>query len=121
MFRRQLAALEYPLPTAIDIADRGQFARIVLWLEDQKIRHYKIEDRVALRRIGNTPTGDWLDAWEQAYEQFKRDLNVPAAALASANAELSWLIGYAVKLEYLDNGTASERERKIMSEFCIYL
>lgn len=80
--------------------DRTQFASTVLWLEDQKIRHYTIEDRDALRQIGAST--DWLAAWDGAYAQYKRDVNMPVAD--SPLEELSWLMSYAVRLEYLDHG-----------------
>lgn len=81
---------------------RAQFASTVLWLEDQKIRYYKIEDREALRNIDITK--DWEPAWELAYKQFQIDVGMPTAILRSAAEELSWLLSYAVRLEYLDNG-----------------
>ena len=39
-----------------------------MWLEDQKIRHYKIEDRQALR---NTSSGDWPDALKSVKKNCK--------------------------------------------------
>lgn len=80
--------------------DQTQFASSILWLEDQKIRHYKIEDREKLRQIG-TPS-DWVPAWEEAYAKYKLDINMPV--LKEQLEEMSWLMSYAVRLEYLDNG-----------------
>ena len=37
-------------------ADEKEFRNLVLWLEDQKIRHYKIEERKGLRE---TDAADW--------------------------------------------------------------
>lgn len=71
------------------------FASTILWLEDQKIRHYKIEDREQLRKI------DEPDVWKAAYAQYKSDLGVPQ--LSSATEELVWILSYAIRLEYLDN------------------
>lgn len=84
--------------------DRSQFASTVLWLEDQKIRFYKIEDREALRAIGIT--ADWQKAWDKAYTQLRNDVGMPAE-LNSQIEELSWLLSYAVRLEYMDNGDLS--------------
>ena len=39
--------------------DEAEFRNLIVWLEDQKIRHYKIEDRQALR---NTTASNWTDA-----------------------------------------------------------
>lgn len=74
--------------------DRKVFASTVLWLEDQKIRQYKIEDREDLRRV------DQLDIWEQAYENYKYDLSMPH--LVTPLEEITWLLGYAIRLEFLD-------------------
>ena len=38
-----------------DCADEGTFRNMIVWLEDTKIRHYKIEDRAGLRDV-NAPT-----------------------------------------------------------------
>ncbi|KAJ6635141.1 RNA transcription, translation and transport factor protein [Pseudolycoriella hygida] len=99
MFRNKLTALEHPTPDApIDCSNRVQFANTVLWLEDQKIRHYKIEDREPLRAIG---TPNWEKNWEAAYEQYKNDVGM--MKVNGPVEELSWLLSYAVRLEYLDN------------------
>lgn len=76
-----------------------QFANTVLWLEDQKIRHYKIEDRAPLRAIG---TMNWENEWEAAYRKYKEDVGM--MKVNGAAEELSWLLSYAVRLEYFDNG-----------------
>ncbi|GFO48682.1 upf0568 protein c14orf166 homolog [Plakobranchus ocellatus] len=59
MFKRKLQALEFCDPTNFDIQDESQFRSLILWLEDQKIRHYKIEDRAALR---NVESEEWTKA-----------------------------------------------------------
>ena len=43
-------------------ADEKEFRNFILWLEDQKIRHYKIEDRAELRNIKSS---DWIKAYER--------------------------------------------------------
>lgn len=42
--------------------DETEFRNFIVWLEDQKIRHYKIEDRVNLRNI---PSSEWPKSFEQ--------------------------------------------------------
>ncbi|XP_058823906.1 RNA transcription, translation and transport factor protein [Topomyia yanbarensis] len=96
MFERYLAALEYPAQRGINIDDPKEFRNIVLWLEDQKIRHYTIEDRANLRKTGSSTE------WDPAYEKYKLDLGFPAN-LTSKTEELTWLFLYAIKLEYSDN------------------
>ncbi|XP_041353205.1 RNA transcription, translation and transport factor protein-like isoform X2 [Gigantopelta aegis] len=68
---------------------------MVLWLEDQKIRHYKIEDRVPLRNIQS-------DEWSKALDLYLQQLNCPWNA-KDKSALIDWLLGYAVRLEYGDN------------------
>lgn len=43
------------------VSDQKQYRNIIIWLEDQKIRHYKIEDRVGLRNVDNA---DWIKHFE---------------------------------------------------------
>ena len=43
-------------------SDESQFRNCIVWLEDQKIRHYKIEDRGNLRNI---PSSDWPKAYQK--------------------------------------------------------
>ncbi|XP_055603163.1 RNA transcription, translation and transport factor protein isoform X2 [Uranotaenia lowii] len=97
MFERYLAALEYPAPGGINIDDPKEFRNIILWLEDQKIRHYTIEDRANLRKV--TSPADW----DPAYEKYKLDLKFPVSDLKSKAEELTWLFLYAIKLEYSDS------------------
>ncbi|XP_005178520.1 RNA transcription, translation and transport factor protein [Musca domestica] len=94
MLKLKLEALEHPTPDKLDYNDRKVFASTVLWLEDQKIRTYKIEDREPLRRVDDTVK------WEAAYEQYKQDLGMPT--LETPLEELSWILSYAIRLEFLD-------------------
>ena len=80
------------------IADSKEFRNIVLWLEDQKIRHYKIEDRTPLRNM------NLVEEWNSAFEKYKNDLMCPIE-LKTPPEQLKWIMNYAVKLEYVDNST----------------
>uniref|UniRef100_A0A1B0CKB8 Carnitine deficiency associated protein n=2 Tax=Lutzomyia longipalpis TaxID=7200 RepID=A0A1B0CKB8_LUTLO len=95
MLKAKLCALDHPTPETVNCEDPKQFRSTVLWLEDQKIRHYKIEDRAELRKIDS-------NEWDAAYAKYKVDLKVPAG-LGSPIEELAWIMGYAVRLEYFDN------------------
>uniref|UniRef100_A0A3B3U3K9 RNA transcription, translation and transport factor protein n=1 Tax=Poecilia latipinna TaxID=48699 RepID=A0A3B3U3K9_9TELE len=95
MFRRKLTALDYHDPNGFDCSDETQFRNCIVWLEDQKIRHYKIEDRGNLRNI---PSSDW----PKAYEKYLLDLNCPFGVQEKKEA-LDWLLGLAVRYEYGDN------------------
>ncbi|KAH8388575.1 hypothetical protein KR093_010263, partial [Drosophila rubida] len=76
-------------------ADRKEFASTILWLEDQKIRLYTIEDRDKLRNLED------LKLWEEAYVKYCSDLSMPA--LETQQEQLTWIIGHAIRLEFLDD------------------
>lgn len=78
------------------LLDEKEYRSIVLWLEDQKIRHYKIEEREGLRNIDS-------DSWKEAYDTYQKDLVSPINS-GDPNEQLNWLLSYAVRLEYGDNG-----------------
>lgn len=77
-------------------SDEKEYRSVVLWLEDQKIRHYKIEEREGLRDIES-------EKWSEAYNTYQRDLVSPVVE-GSLHEQLNWLLSYAVRLEYADNG-----------------
>nr|XP_057941953.1 RNA transcription, translation and transport factor protein isoform X2 [Doryrhamphus excisus] len=126
MFRRKLTALDYHNPSGFDCSDETQLRNCIVWLEDQKIRHYKIEDRGNLRNI---PSSDWPKAYHKGspqqinrfhptlYQeqsgllphldasippQYLQDLNCPFGPSERAEA-VDWLLGLAVRYEYGDN------------------
>ncbi|KFB40631.1 AGAP001816-PA-like protein [Anopheles sinensis] len=96
MFERYLTALQYIGNQPVNIDDRKEFRSLIVWLEDQKIRHYSIEDRESLKRV------DALDNWEAAYEKYKHDVGLPPE-LETRQEQLTWLLLHAVRLEYSDN------------------
>lgn len=95
MFRRKLTALDYHNPNGFDCTDETQFRNCIVWLEDQKIRHYKIEDRGNLRNILSSD-------WPQAYQKYLQDVTCPFGGQERQEA-LDWLLGLAVRYEYGDN------------------
>lgn len=56
MFRCELMALDYHNPASFNCKDETEFRNFIVWLEDQDIRRYKIEDRENLRNICSS---DW--------------------------------------------------------------
>ena len=48
-------------------AEESEFRNLVLWVEDQKIRHYTIDDRTPLRNISST---DWEKACKKVFLNF---------------------------------------------------
>ncbi|KAI5643596.1 putative carnitine deficiency-associated protein domain-containing protein [Phthorimaea operculella] len=95
MFKLKLTALGHPSPDNFNCEDENEYRSVVLWLEDQKIRHYKIEDREGLRNIDS-------ESWTEAYDAYQKDLVSPCSE-GSLNEQLNWLLSYAVRLEYADN------------------
>ncbi|XP_049865037.1 RNA transcription, translation and transport factor protein [Pectinophora gossypiella] len=95
MFKLKLTALGHPNPDSFNCDDEKEYRSVILWLEDQKIRHSKIEDREGLRNIES-------DSWKEAYDAYQKDLVSPASEGTPAE-QLNWLLSYAVRLEYADN------------------
>ncbi|CAB3229190.1 unnamed protein product [Arctia plantaginis] len=95
IFKLKLSALGHPNPETFNCEDEKEYRSVVLWLEDQKIRHYKIEEREGLRNIDD-------DAWISAYNTYQNDLVSPVTE-GTPNEQLNWLLSYAVRLEYADN------------------
>ena len=70
--------------------------QLVVWLEDHKIRHYKIEDRSALKQISDSK-------WPNTFKKYLQDLNCPFAA-QNLSSVIDWLLGLAIQFEFSDNG-----------------
>ena len=70
MFRRKLLALDYYRADNLDVSKDDDFRSLVIWTEDQKIRHYKIEDRGTLRDLDNP-------LWEEAFDKYWKDVGFP--------------------------------------------
>ncbi|KAK3917972.1 RNA transcription, translation and transport factor protein [Frankliniella fusca] len=94
MFKRKLLALDHHAPDSVNINDEREIKNLVLWLENQKIRRYKIENRGVLEADG--------PQWRANFEKYCKDLASPIVD-GSMEEKLEWLIGYAVSLEYADD------------------
>ncbi|KAK1339205.1 hypothetical protein QTO34_019882 [Cnephaeus nilssonii] len=95
MFRRKLTALDYHNPAGFNCKDETEFRNFIVWLEDQKIRHYKIEDRGNLRNIHSSD-------WPKFFEKYLTDVSCPFK-IQDRQEAIDWLLGLAVRLEYGDN------------------
>uniref|UniRef100_A0AAZ3QL96 RNA transcription, translation and transport factor protein n=1 Tax=Oncorhynchus tshawytscha TaxID=74940 RepID=A0AAZ3QL96_ONCTS len=84
-----------PQPARQAHPDETEFRNFIVWLEDQKIRHYKIEDRGNLRNIPSS-------GWPKSFEQYLQDVNCPFT-VEERQESVDWLLGLAVRLEYGDN------------------
>eukprot|EP00052_Salpingoeca_macrocollata_P034165 m.10701 g.10701 ORF g.10701 m.10701 type:complete len:243 (+) comp6046_c0_seq1:46-774(+) len=114
---RRLRALDYPHADSFDVSTDGAVRNIVVWLEDTKIRHYKIEERGPLRSADPA-------AWAEAFDKYLGDLQCPVAHgsvmadVSSRTRILQWLLGCAVLLEHEDNAEtyAQAAEQKQQSD-----
>jgi len=87
--------LKFNNPEGFNIEDVAQYRSAVVWLEDQKIRHYKVEDRADLRIIRSSN-------WEQHFHKYLKDLECPLD-LNDKHGIMDWLLGWAVHLVYDEN------------------
>ena len=99
MFRRKLKALEYPSADGLNTADPKELKVLVVWLEDQKIRHYKIEDRAGLHNHEG-------EEWTRTFKQYMHQLECPFNVDTHLQSVVDWLLGVAMRYEYED--TAKE-------------
>ena len=95
LFQRKLQALEYHAATNIDVNNPEDLRALVIWLEDQKIRQWQIEERGALR--SNTGTN-----WRATFKKYLNHLECPYNPDTSLNATVDWLLGVAVRYDYND-------------------
>ncbi|XP_015430525.1 PREDICTED: UPF0568 protein C14orf166 homolog [Dufourea novaeangliae] len=90
MFKRRLQALGYVEWAKVNVNDPQHFRKIVIWLEDQKIRQYDIQIRKELRDLKS-------DAWLKVFAKYCADVNCPVSG--DTLNQLEWLIGHAIWLE----------------------
>ncbi|KAA6422174.1 MAG: uncharacterized protein FRX49_07925 [Trebouxia sp. A1-2] len=91
-----LKALKYPKPSKNLVEDDVNFASLIVWLENTKVRQYSIEDRKALSDTRNP-------SWDGVFRKYVKDVQCPIALEASSKAAvLDWLLSYAISLEYQD-------------------
>lgn len=106
-----LSALKYPKAGSGLLDNDKDFAALVIWLENTKIRQYSIEDRKGLANIQNP-------SWDTSFQQYLKDVQCPIESQSSSrSAVMDWLLNYAVGLEYQDqagkyNAVAPTQQKK---------
>ena len=90
------AGTSTPTPASASDDSLKKFRELVSWVEDTKIRLYKVEEREALRDHGSA-------TWSATFEAYLKALECPYGA--SNPRALNWLLNYALSLEYRDNAT----------------
>lgn len=93
---RKLKSLGYASPESFNPIREKEFRNMVVWLEDQKIRIYKIEDRADLRRLESPH-------WMNSFHQYATDVGLPIKLLTTPLEQIEWLLGFAARLDYADN------------------
>lgn len=83
-------------------ADKSQFRHSVIWLEDQKIRFYHMDQRKGLRELES-------DNWDKAYQDYLDKLKCPQDLYSSKKMQYAWLLGHAIKTTYLQERKSSGR------------
>ncbi len=110
VFRRRLSYLGYFDTNGFSAQDSKKFRSVVVWLEDQRIRHWSPERRSNLRNLSAS-----RDDWDRAFEEYLTALQCPLDLHTSKNTRLVWLLGRAVELEFtekLDQIEEAERKQK---------
>ena len=94
MFRKKLRALNYHSPDGeLSLAAVDDLKPLVVWLEDQKIRYYKIEDRGSLRDADGKN-------WETSFKKYLQELECPYRPDIDLPAVVDWLLGVAIRYEF---------------------
>lgn len=94
MFKRKLTALLHPNPDNFNINDESSVRQLVVWVEDHKIRHYKIEQRKPLKEVQEP-------GWPNVFKKYLSDLKCPFQP-QSVPSVIDWLLSLAVQLEFSD-------------------
>ena len=94
MFSRKLEALNHHSPkVAVPLDSTEDVKPLVVWLEDQKICHLKIEERPPLRES----TGK---EWVTVFKKYLKELECPYRVELDLPAVVDWLLGVALRYEY---------------------
>lgn len=93
--QRKLKALNYHSPNVSPTSDHTHLRTLVIWLENQKIRHYKIEERGSLRDEPDKTQ------WWVIFKKYLTDMGCPHDP-DSLTLSLHWLIDEAIKCEFDD-------------------
>ena len=95
MFCRKLKGLDYHSTGDINIDDPQDLKILITWLENQKIRHYKIEDRAGLHNHEG-------EEWKRTFKKYLSDLECPFDPNTQLPSVVDWLLGIAVRYDYGD-------------------
>lgn len=92
-YKRKLEAIGYVKIDNFNVFSDEDFRTLVVYLEDQVIRHLPIEARTPLRKIH-------IPEWDEAFTNY---LKAVACPFTEREEVADWLLGLAIRLEYGDN------------------
>lgn len=110
MFSKKLRALKYHSPDdEIPLTKEEDLKPLVVWLEDQKIRHYKIEERKPLRE-------DEGQQWVTSFRKYVKALECPYTVEVDLIAVVDWLLGVAVRYEFKEVVQSNPEIKRVVGQ-----
>lgn len=100
-YLKRLRAIGYPdRGDSFDISNINHIQTLIAWLEDTKIRSYKIDERLPLRTMN--------DQWDKAFREYLTQLRCPhklndVMTIADWTLVVDWILAHAIGLVYRDN------------------
>ncbi|XP_003745092.1 RNA transcription, translation and transport factor protein [Galendromus occidentalis] len=95
MFRRKLEALDFPHKDDFDTTDDEQVRKLAIWLEEDKLRLHTAANR---GRFSATSPSEW----KKTFAAYLKLAGCPFDQ-SKANECVDWLLGLAVRNDYMDN------------------
>jgi len=113
-FNRKLEALDFPHRQSWKLQDTAEFRRLIIWLEDTKIRALPIEAREPLRKTDE-------NNWNKTFCEYLATLKCPRKfSEKMSDAELAlvldWVLGFALALDYRDTLQSNQDTATMLKE-----
>jgi hypothetical protein len=84
--------LEYPFFDSIDFSRKDEYMKLIMWLEDRKIRKLGIFQRKYLRQYSGS--------WDTSFSEYLNELGCPFPWSVGSMDCIAWLVSYAVSVEF---------------------
>ncbi|GMH43332.1 hypothetical protein BSKO_11254 [Bryopsis sp. KO-2023] len=96
--KMMLAALEYPGIESFDSSKPTEFRKLMVWLENMKIRFYKLEQRKPLQSL-NHP------AWDDHFRKYLTLMDCPMKFdPKNPDSMVGWMLQASTRFDYQDSG-----------------
>lgn len=89
-----IIVLHFQVYKIFTIADTQEFRKVIIWLEENKIRKNQSGGQLSDSNSAN---------WANAYNKYKQITSCPV--LNSNEAELDWFLGLAIQTDYCKDST----------------